>query len=113
MPLIEVTASSMSAFYNGPQGQPCFKNKQIFRRMRSTSINCAVIKTHTRADTSTKVPTNPEPLQISKHVQKGKEDMMMEMCWKKRDLKDRKTYKRKKHIQKADMLNVPQVARQY
>lgn len=71
MPLTEVTDSSMSASYNSPiHNTPYFKSDQTF--MHSKSINCALIKTHTRAKAQTvkEVPPNPEMLQISKHTQK-------------------------------------------
>ena len=95
IPLIEVTASSMSASYNSLQGQPYFKSKQTF--MCSKSINCAVIRTHTRAKAQTvkEMPPNPEMLQISKHTQKGSADATMEISLQRRDIKDGKTYKKK------------------
>ncbi len=75
-----------------------------------------------KSTNSKKVPTNPESLQISKHMQMGNADMTMEMCWKKRDSKgikkniqEEKTHAKRKTNDKAAKwavtLNMPQVAK--
>lgn len=93
MPLIEVTASSMSASYNGPQGQPCFKNKQIFRRMRSKSINCAIIKTHRRA----KAQTVKECLQIQSRCKYQNTCRRGTQIWQWKCAERKETLKTEKH----------------
>lgn len=102
MPLIEVTASSMSAYYNGT-----FKNshalwtKNRCRQKRSKPINSAIIKALSRAKTQTLrgVCQYRDTAHIKSDTQ-GDTDVTVEMDWKQSDIKDRKTQAKRKNLVK-------------
>lgn len=95
MPLIEVTASSMSAYYNGTlKNNHALWTKNRCRQKRSKPINSAIIKALSRAKTQTLrgVCQYRDTAHIKSDTQ-GDTDVTVEMDWKRSDIKDRKTEK--------------------